>query len=190
MSKKNFKDIKTEDSEIMKENETEEYMDQSDDYLSNYEEENDDEEDDKLDDNQHEIDDEDGDAADPEVVNTETGDQCIYNMIDPEASEDDIIYDIYDEENNDVVLLEGDDRITDDRMTKYEFVRIVGMRAKQISMGSKKFIKDDYNRSSKEIALLELKYNMTPYKIRRPLPNNRYEIWKINELEKDHLLFE
>jgi hypothetical protein len=26
---------------------------------------------------------------------------------------------------------------------------------------------------------------MTPFKIRRPLPNNTYEIWKIKELDVD-----
>jgi hypothetical protein len=26
---------------------------------------------------------------------------------------------------------------------------------------------------------------MTPFKIKRPLPNNTYEIWKIKELEVD-----
>ena len=32
----------------------------------------------------------------------------------------------------------------------------------------------------------ELKLNMMPFKIKRPHMNS-YEIWELNELEKDHL---
>ena len=38
-----------------------------------------------------------------------------------------------------------------------------------------------------EIAIEELKHNMIPLKIKRPLPNNKYEIWDIKELDKKHL---
>ena len=36
------------------------------------------------------------------------------------------------------------------------------------------------------IALEELKLNMIPFKIRRPV-GNKFEIWNLNELRKDHL---
>ena len=39
------------------------------------------------------------------------------------------------------------------------------------------------------ISSSELKKNMTPIKIKRPLPNNTVEIWDISELNKDHLEF-
>ena len=32
--------------------------------------------------------------------------------------------------------------------------------------------------------LVELENNMIPFKIKRPLPNNTYEIWELNELQK------
>ena len=33
-------------------------------------------------------------------------------------------------------------------------------------------------KSPAEIAVIELEYNMIPYLIKRPMPNNTYEIWK------------
>ena len=41
--------------------------------------------------------------------------------------------------------------------------------------------------SYEDIAIEELKHNMTPFKIKRPLPNNKIEIWEIKELDKKHL---
>ncbi len=38
------------------------------------------------------------------------------------------------------------------------------------------------------IAEEEFKRNMIPFKIKRPLPNGKYEIWTLDELKKDHLL--
>jgi len=51
-------------------------------------------------------------------------------------------------------------------------------------MGSNILIKGIENKTPTEIAELELKHNMIPFKIKRPLPNNTYEIWKLSELEK------
>jgi hypothetical protein len=30
---------------------------------------------------------------------------------------------------------------------------------------------------------------MIPFKIRRPLPNGKYELWNLEELSKEHLLY-
>ncbi len=56
----------------------------------------------------------------------------------------------------------ADKRISLNRLTKYEMVRILGERTKQL--------------------------NMIPFKIKRPLPNGKFEIWTLDELFKDHLL--
>jgi DNA-directed RNA polymerase subunit K/omega len=80
-----------------------------------------------------------------------------------------------------------DERISINRMTKYEYVRLLGTRTKQLAMGAKPMIKNVQGLPSKEIALLELKNNTTPLIIKRPLPNKKYELWKISELIKDHL---
>jgi DNA-directed RNA polymerase I, II, and III subunit RPABC2 len=78
-----------------------------------------------------------------------------------------------------------DERITLSKLTKYEMVRVLGIRAQQISVGAKTLVKNIEGKSPVEIAIYELKNKMTPFKIRRPLPNNTYEIWKIKELDID-----
>jgi len=85
-------------------------------------------------------------------------------------------------------LLKGSDRISANRLTKYEMVRILGERTKQLTMGAKPLIKNYQGISYDKIAEEELKLNMIPYKIKRPLPNGKYEIWTLDELYKDHLL--
>ena len=75
-----------------------------------------------------------------------------------------------------------EDRITLNRLTKYEIVRILGIRTKQISVGAKTLVKNINAKSPIEIAIFELINKMSPFKIKRPLPNNTYEIWKIKDL--------
>jgi DNA-directed RNA polymerase subunit K/omega len=74
-------------------------------------------------------------------------------------------------------------------MTRYEFVRIIGERIKQLTMGAKPMIRQSpksENFTYAEIAIEELKLNTIPFKIRRPLKDH-YEIWSIDELDKTHL---
>uniref|UniRef100_A0A6C0H776 DNA-directed RNA polymerase n=1 Tax=viral metagenome TaxID=1070528 RepID=A0A6C0H776_9ZZZZ len=83
--------------------------------------------------------------------------------------------------------LTGEDRISINRLTKYEMVRIIGERKKQLIMGAKPMIKNYKELSYDKIIEEEILLNLIPFKIRRPV-NNKYEIWTIEELEKDHLL--
>jgi DNA-directed RNA polymerase I, II, and III subunit RPABC2 len=105
-------------------------------------------------------------------------------------NDDDIecFYDINnnDETNNENNDVPNEDRITAPYLTKYERVRVLGTRAKQISLGAKILIKDIdlKNKSPIEIAKIELSYGVIPFKIRRPLPNGKIEEWKISELVK------
>jgi DNA-directed RNA polymerase subunit K/omega len=71
---------------------------------------------------------------------------------------------------------------------KYEMVRILGERTKQLTMGAKPLIKNYHHLSYDKIAEEEFIRNIIPYKIKRPLPNGKYEIWTLDELNKDHLL--
>jgi DNA-directed RNA polymerase subunit K/omega len=112
-----------------------------------------------------------------DVVSDSENFNCIYN---------DIIDDIEDKKKKE---LKGIDRITRNKLTRYELVRIIGERTKQLSMGAKPLIivnNKSEDLSYKEIAIEELKLNMLPFKIKRPHINS-YEIWNLNELEKDHL---
>ena len=88
-----------------------------------------------------------------------------------------------DDEINENLQVNDEDRISRNILTKYEMVRLIGTRAKQISDGSKVFVKYDGVKSAIELAELELKYKMLPLKIKRPLPNGKYEIWKVSELD-------
>jgi DNA-directed RNA polymerase subunit K/omega len=84
--------------------------------------------------------------------------------------------------------IKKEDRITRNKLTKYEMVRILGERTKQLTMGAKPLIKNIEGLSYDIIAEEELKLNMIPYKIKRPLPNGKVEIWTLDELDKAHLL--
>jgi DNA-directed RNA polymerase subunit K/omega len=89
-----------------------------------------------------------------------------------------------------ITTTEKNKRISKNHMTKYELVRIVGERTAQLTRGAKPLIKINKlsdELSYKEIAIEELKQNMTPLKIKR-LVGNSYEIWNIDELQKEHLM--
>ena len=85
------------------------------------------------------------------------------------------------------LYVKGEQRITNPRLTRYEMVRIIGERTKQLTMGAKPLVKNFQDLSYEDIAIQELKLNMTPFRIKRPLPNNKIEIWEIKELDKKHL---
>jgi len=81
-----------------------------------------------------------------------------------------------------------ENRISNNRLTKFELVRILGERTNQLTMGAKPLVKNINGLSYEKIAEAELLLNMLPFKIKRPLPNGMFEIWSLDELYKDHLL--
>lgn len=81
-----------------------------------------------------------------------------------------------------------DKRVSSNRLTKYEMVRILGERTKQLTMGAKPMIKNFQGLSYDKIAEEEFVRNMIPFKIKRPLPNGKFEIWTLDELSKEHLI--
>jgi len=114
-----------------------------------------------------------------DVVSDTEINSCLYN-------------EIIDEKEAPILrVLTGTDRITKNKLTRYEFVRIIGERTKQLSMGAKSLVSIDKKSEDleyNEIAIEELKLNMLPFKIKRPLING-YEIWSLDELEKEHLSY-
>ena len=104
---------------------------------------------------------------------------------DDEDDNDDDIFSITnpEKEMKKNFQIPDNERISRNILTKYESVRLLGTRAKQISDGSKVFVKYDGAKSAMELAELELKHKVIPLKIKRPMPNGKYEIWKISELE-------
>jgi len=93
-----------------------------------------------------------------------------------------------------IKVVDKSKRISKNQMNKYELVRILGERTAQLTRGAKPLIKQNKKTNSltyKEIAIEEIKLNMTPLKIKRAVLTNdgyQYEIWTINELRKDHLM--
>jgi DNA-directed RNA polymerase subunit K/omega len=167
MTKKNKKNEESED-EMLEQIEENDNIDMNDEY-----------EDDEDDDIIEELGDEE----------TDTPDDC---LIDKVIEEDNDFFDnienseVYN--NKSIVQIPNNERISLNRLTKYEMVRILGERTKQLKMGAKPLIKNYETLSYEKIAEEELKSSMIPYKIKRHLPNGKYEIWSLDELYKDHLL--
>lgn len=108
---------------------------------------------------------------------------CVYafnkvNIDDDSEPDEDI-----DMTEEDTTAIDTSNRISKNVLTKYERVRALGARAKQISMGAKPMIKNTSGLSAKEIAKLELVNKVMPFIIERQLPNGRVERWNINELK-------
>ncbi len=108
----------------------------------------------------------------------------------------DIDNEYYDDDNEieaqpdiNITYIKKEERQSLGKLTKYEMVRILGERTKQLTMGAKPLIKNYKGLNYDKIAEEELKLNMIPFKIRRPLPNGKYELWNLEELSKEHLLY-
>lgn len=138
----------------------------------------DDEEPEEIGDEEEEEEDDDFEASE-NLENIKTDSNDIFEDDD----EDIFDYDDIETEIKKDLKVPDNERITIPRLTKYEKVRLLGTRAKQVSDGSKVFIKSNKVKTAMDIAELELEYKVIPLKIKRPLPNGRYEIWSIRELE-------
>jgi DNA-directed RNA polymerase subunit K/omega len=72
-------------------------------------------------------------------------------------------------------------------ITKYEYARVIGMRAKQLNNGADPFVKVDRGMiDGYTIALKEMEEKKIPFIIARPLPNGGREYWKLQDLEIIH----
>jgi DNA-directed RNA polymerase subunit K/omega len=109
-------------------------------------------------------------------MNNEEEDNCLYQYDDLVEERDS------EKQSYEIPVAE---RMTDPQITHYEKVRILGIRAKQIAMGSKVMVKYDNSIGPVELAKYELQHKTTPLIIKRPLPDNSYEMWKVSELNID-----
>lgn len=149
--------------------------------------------------NEEELEDNDELDEDEDNIEEEDDEKKILNDIENNTCAIDDVIDDDNEffENNEGIevsseqgteYLSKENRISVNRLTKYEMVRILGERTKQLTMGAKPLIKNYHHLSYDKIAEEEFIRNIIPYKIKRPLPNGKYEIWTLDELNKDHLL--
>lgn len=111
---------------------------------------------------------------------TEYNNQCVYDK----EEEFFIDTELEDDSTNDPIRVLDEDRITKNVMTIYEKTRLIGTRAKQISLGAKTLVKNPGTLTPRQLAETELMNDKFVWKIKRPLPNNTYEIWKTSELIK------
>jgi DNA-directed RNA polymerase subunit K/omega len=70
-------------------------------------------------------------------------------------------------------------------ITRYEYARVLGERAKQINAGAKPFVNTEKSGliDGYLIALEEYKQKKIPFIIKRPLPNGGCEYWPLQDLE-------
>jgi DNA-directed RNA polymerase subunit K/omega len=107
--------------------------------------------------------------------------------IDEDSNYDNIaIIDDADDNDNSTYehMIAPEDRITSQYMYNYEFVKLVGIRATQISQGSRVFCKVDNLTDPLKIAEKELYDNKCPLSIKRYIRPGVYEIWTAQELIK------
>ena len=74
------------------------------------------------------------------------------------------------------------DRVCEARMTKYECVRVLGVRAQQLALGAPPCVPAPAEATPIEVAVLELEQGRTPLTVCRPLPCGKTECWRVGEL--------
>tara|TARA_B100000676_G_scaffold274434_1_gene293899 strand:- start:269 stop:595 length:327 start_codon:yes stop_codon:yes gene_type:complete len=94
-------------------------------------------------------------------------------ILDEQTSDYTNVYDSYNIKNN----------ITSNKMTKYEYTKILGMRAQQITMGSNPLITITPDmKNAVEVAEEELRQRKTPYIVARKINTNKTDFWKIEDM--------
>ena len=90
--------------------------------------------------------------------------------------------DIIPEYQTGEVIIPDDERMSDPVLYYYEMVAIIGTRAQQLANSAPPMIKINA-KDVFTIALAELRERVIPYKIKRYLPGNRVEIFRLSELK-------
>lgn len=68
-------------------------------------------------------------------------------------------------------------------LTNYEKTKILGLRANQLSKGAVPFIEvPEHITDVRDIARLELEQKRLPFIIKRPLPDGKFEYWRLMDL--------
>jgi DNA-directed RNA polymerase subunit K/omega len=162
-------------------------------YEDDIEKKNDSEEEEVVEEEEEEEEEDENDYDDKLTENSDSDNECDIDAIIKDDNDyfgnDEDEKEILNENLNSHEYITGDKRISSNRLTRYEMTAILGLRTKQLKMGAKPLIKNFKGLPYDKIAEEEFKLNMTPFKIKRPLPNGKFEIWTLDELSKDHLLY-
>lgn len=179
-------DYETDDQSNVDEEETEHLA------VAGKDENSDDDLEQKEESDQEEEEEEDEPEEEQEEVHGDGEEGCIYRFTGKKKKNVDILADFEaeddfsDDEDRNIDTTkyqDPDKRVTKNFMTIYERVRLLGERAKQLSLGAKPMIKGVENLNPKDVAKLELENKVIPLIIIRTLPNGVKEKWKVNELE-------
>jgi DNA-directed RNA polymerase subunit K/omega len=124
----------------------------------------------------------------------EEGDDCMYNYAkksmlddldnDGDDEDDGIVDDVQDQQGK--IITDPAERETAPMYTKYEYVRVKGDRAKQLSLGAKPLVRmediDIDTMPPDKVAEYEIKNKSLPFIIDRTMPNGAIERWRASEL--------
>ena len=69
-------------------------------------------------------------------------------------------------------------------LTKYERVKIVGLRSEQLQRGADPYVEVDHSKdfNPRDIATEELRQRKLPFMIKRPLPDGTSEYWRLDDM--------
>ena len=129
--------------------------------------------------------------AEVEDVGEGDEDNCFYKYVtkkkknlDDDEEEEVEEAEVFDDDNKVFdEIVKPEERVTKPFLSKFERVRLLGDRAKQLSLGAKPMLKNTELLNPKEIARLELEKKVIPLIIERTLPNGKKERWYIHELQ-------
>lgn len=83
-------------------------------------------------------------------------------------------------------LLNSTDKCTSDKITKYEYTKVIGLRATQISRGMPALVDTQELDDPYLIAIKEYQEDKIPFIIKRPLPDGEsFEYWRLGDLKKN-----
>lgn len=123
-----------------------------------------------------------------EILDTTLDNTCLYKfakkgMSDSDDDDDELVFEDDSLPNDPQQIVKPEDRETKPILTKYERVRILGDRAKQLSLGAKPMLLNVDNINPKDVARLELERKVVPFIIERDMPGGKKERWYSHELK-------
>lgn len=73
---------------------------------------------------------------------------------------------------------------TNNILSKYEKVKIIGIRAEQLQRGASPYIAIDESKpfDARQIAKMELHAHKIPFMISRKMPDGRVEYWRLDDM--------
>lgn len=89
------------------------------------------------------------------------------------------------EDFNDIMArYEPSKNVTKNILSKYEKVKIVGLRSEQLQRGADPYVPVDTSKpfNPREVANEELRQRKIPFMIKRTLPNGVDEYWRLDDM--------